>query len=83
MILKTVTLTANGREPVVVTAPPAPAAATVSVALPTLAPGTYSAAWTAEGPDFGVPEPDSLWTPTTTDVLPADGGALAGTPVAN
>lgn len=34
--------------------------------------------WTAEGPDFGVPEPDSLWTPTTTDVLPADGGALAG-----
>ena len=51
MILKTVTLTANGREPVVVTAPAAPAAATVSVALPTLAPGTYSAAWTAEGPD--------------------------------
>ena len=23
---------------------------------------------------------DNLWTPTTTDVLPADGGALAGTP---
>ncbi|CAN5170956.1 hypothetical protein BH10PSE1_BH10PSE1_18410 [soil metagenome] len=52
MILKTVTLTAaDGREPVVVAAPAAPAAATVSVALPTLAPGTYSAAWTAEGPD--------------------------------
>ena len=39
--------------------------------------------WTECGPDFGVPEPDNLWTPTTTDVLPADGGALAGTPVAN
>ena len=36
--------------------------------------------WTEDGPDFGVPEPDNLWTPTTTDVLPADGGALAGTP---
>lgn len=36
--------------------------------------------WTADGPDFGVPEPDNLWTPTTTDVLPADGGPLAGTP---
>lgn len=39
--------------------------------------------WTENGPDFGVPEPDNLWTPDTTDVLPADGGALAGTPVAN
>ena len=37
--------------PVAVTAPAAPAAATVSVALPRLAPGTYTAAWTAEGPD--------------------------------
>ena len=27
------------------------AAATVGVALPRLAPGTYTAAWTAEGPD--------------------------------
>ena len=36
--------------------------------------------WTADGPDFGVPEPDNLWTPTTTDVLPADGGPFAGTP---
>ena len=36
--------------------------------------------WTADGPDFGVPEPDNLWTPTTADVLPADGGPLAGTP---
>ena len=36
--------------------------------------------WTADGPDFGVPELDNLWTPTTTDVLPADGGPLAGTP---
>lgn len=51
MILKTVTLTAEGQAPIVVTAPAAPAAATVSVALPRLAPGTYSAAWTAEGPD--------------------------------
>ena len=51
MILKTVTLTANGQEPVVVTAPAAPAAATVGVALPRLAPATYVAAWAAEGPD--------------------------------
>jgi len=51
MILKTVTLTAEGQAPVVVTAPAAPAAAAVSVALPTLAPGTYAAAWAAEGPD--------------------------------
>jgi methionine-rich copper-binding protein CopC len=51
MILKTVTLTAEGREPIVVTAPAAPAAATVGVALPRLSPGTYAAAWVAEGPD--------------------------------
>lgn len=51
MILKTVTLAAEGQEPIVVTAPAAPAAATISVALPRLAPGTYTAAWTAEGPD--------------------------------
>jgi len=51
MILKTVTLTAEGQAPVVVTAPAAPAAGTVSVALPRLAPGTYTAAWAAEGPD--------------------------------
>ena len=51
MILKTVTLTANGQEPVVVIAPAAPAAATVGVALPRLAPGTYVAAWAAEGLD--------------------------------
>jgi methionine-rich copper-binding protein CopC len=51
MILKTVTLTAEGQAPVVVTAPVAPAATTVGVALPRLAPGTYAAAWTAEGPD--------------------------------
>ena len=51
MILKTVTLTAEGQSPVVVTAPTAPAAATVSVVLPPLAPGTYAAAWTAEGGD--------------------------------
>ncbi|HZV84748.1 MAG TPA: copper resistance protein CopC, partial [Brevundimonas sp.] len=41
MILKTVTLNAEGKEPIVVTAPAAPAAATFSVALPRLAPGTY------------------------------------------
>lgn len=35
--------------------------------------------WTADGPDFGVPEPDTLWTPKSVDVLPPDGGALAGT----
>ena len=51
MILKTVTLTANGQAPFVVTAPAAPAAATVGVALPRLAPGPYVAAWSAEGPD--------------------------------
>ncbi|MDO9075871.1 MAG: copper resistance protein CopC [Brevundimonas sp.] len=51
MILKTVTLTAEGQAPVVVTAPAAPAVPTVSVALPRLAPGSYTAAWTAEGPD--------------------------------
>ena len=51
MILKTVTLTAEGQAPVVVTAPAASAAATVSVALPRLAPATYTAAWTAEGAD--------------------------------
>ena len=51
MILKTVTLTAEGQEPVVVAAPAAPAAATVSVALPRLTPNTYTAAWTAEGAD--------------------------------
>lgn len=51
MVLKTVTLTAQGRTPVVVNAPAAPAAATVSVALPRLAAGSYVAAWTAESPD--------------------------------
>lgn len=51
MILKTVTLTAEGQAPVVVAAPAAPAAATVSVALPRLAPNTYTAAWTAESAD--------------------------------
>lgn len=51
MVLKTVTLSAEGQEPIVVTAPAAPAAAAVSVALPRLSPGTYTAAWTAEGPD--------------------------------
>lgn len=51
MILKTVTLTAEGQAPIVVTAPAAPAATTVSVPLPRLAQGSYAAAWTAEGPD--------------------------------
>jgi len=51
MVLRTVTLTAGGQQPIVVTAPPAPAAAVVGVALPRLAPGTYTAAWTAEGAD--------------------------------
>jgi methionine-rich copper-binding protein CopC len=51
MILKTVTLTAKGQPPIVVTAPAAPATATVSVALPRLAPGAYSASWAAEGAD--------------------------------
>lgn len=51
MILKSVTLTAEGQAPIVVTAPAAPAAATVSVVLPRLTPGTYAAAWTAEGSD--------------------------------
>lgn len=51
MILKTVTLTAEGLPPVAITAPDAPATATVSVALPTLTPGTYMAAWKAQGPD--------------------------------
>lgn len=51
MTLKTVTLTAQGRAPITVTAPSAPAARTVSAPLPRLAPGSYAAAWTAEGPD--------------------------------
>ncbi|WP_332654024.1 copper resistance protein CopC [Brevundimonas sp.] len=51
MVLKTVTLTTEGQAPIVVTAPAAPAAATVGVALPRLSPGTYAAAWTAEGTD--------------------------------
>ncbi|MBA3041246.1 MAG: copper resistance protein CopC [Alphaproteobacteria bacterium] len=51
MILRTVTLTAEGQAPVVVSAPAAPAVATVGVALPRLAPGTYAAAWAAEGLD--------------------------------
>lgn len=51
MILKTVTLTAEGQAPLVVTAPAAPAAATVGVTLPRLAAGTWTAAWTAEGAD--------------------------------
>lgn len=38
--------------------------------------------WNEDGtPDFGVPEPDNLWTPVTTDVLPPDGGPHAGTRV--
>lgn len=37
--------------------------------------------WTEDGPDFGVPGPDTVWTPASTDILPADGGPLAGTPV--
>ena len=37
--------------------------------------------WNEDGtPGFGVPEPDNLWTPVTTDVLPPDGGPKAGTP---
>ena len=51
MILKTVTLTAEGQEPIVLSAPAAAASSTVSVALPHLAPGTYTAVWTAEGSD--------------------------------
>ena len=51
MLLKTVTLTAEGQAPVVVTAPAAPAASIVGVALPRLAPGTWTAAWAAEGAD--------------------------------
>ena len=51
MILKTVTLAADGQTPIVVTVPDAPAAATTGVALPRLSPGTYNAVWTAKGPD--------------------------------
>ncbi|MCA0368228.1 MAG: copper resistance protein CopC [Proteobacteria bacterium] len=51
MILKTVTLTGESQTPIVVAAPPAPAVAVVSVALPPLAPGAYTAVWTAEAPD--------------------------------
>ncbi|BDR55258.1 alpha-N-arabinofuranosidase [Bombiscardovia apis] len=29
--------------------------------------------WSGQGPDFGVPEPDNQWTPTTREVLPPDG----------
>ncbi|WP_291832848.1 copper resistance protein CopC [Brevundimonas sp.] len=44
-------ITNEGQAPIVLTAPAEPAAATVSVALPRLAPGTYTTAWAAEGPD--------------------------------
>ncbi|KFF31561.1 family 43 glycosylhydrolase [Bifidobacterium bombi] len=31
--------------------------------------------WKADGtPDFGVPQPDTRWTPVTVDILPPDGG---------
>lgn len=37
--------------------------------------------WNEDGtPGFGMPEPDNLWTPITTDVLPPDGGPKVGTP---
>lgn len=32
--------------------------------------------WTTEGPDFGVPEPDTRWTPTDTAVLAPNGKAF-------
>lgn len=35
--------------------------------------------WLPDGPDFGVPEPDTRWTPTDTEVLPPDGGLKGGT----
>jgi methionine-rich copper-binding protein CopC len=51
MILKTVTVTAEGQQAVSVPVAALPAAATVSVTLPTLAPGNYSLAWKANGED--------------------------------
>ncbi len=51
MVLKALTLTAQGQAPVEVALPNATAAETVGVALPRLVPATYTAAWTAEGPD--------------------------------
>lgn len=38
--------------------------------------------WNENGPDFGVPQPDTLWTPQTVTILPDDGGPLAGTTLA-
>jgi GH43 family beta-xylosidase len=40
--------------------------------------------WTESGPDFGVPQPATRWTPTSTEILPPDGiaegsGETAGT----
>lgn len=51
MMLRTVTLANGDQAPIVVTAPEAPAAPSVSALLPRLAPGTYRATWVAEAPD--------------------------------
>jgi methionine-rich copper-binding protein CopC len=51
MVLKTVTITAEGQESVSVPVPDASAAATVSTPLPTLVPGNYTLAWKANGED--------------------------------
>ena len=52
MTLKTLTLTGPAGQSVEVTIPPSTEPqTTVSAPLPSLAPGAYSAAWTATGPD--------------------------------
>ena len=51
MRLSAVTVQAQGQAAVEVTVPEAEAASTVSVALPTLAPDTYTLTWTATGGD--------------------------------
>jgi len=51
MRLTNLVITPRGGDPIAVTVPSGEAAATVSVALPQLAPGNYTFAWTAIGAD--------------------------------
>lgn len=49
MSLTALVITPRGGDPIAVTVPPAAPSNTVSVALPALAPGNYTFAWTATG----------------------------------
>ncbi len=51
MALTALVITPRGGDPIAVAVPSAAPSTTVSVALPTLAPGAYTFAWTATGAD--------------------------------